>query len=127
MDDRTSRVSQTAQYASDYPTEYPTDNGRYRIPPAHPWEDDVRGDAPTEMFSEADLPLAAPYGRGGTFQSPDGMYGGMGALGVRSGAPVLDPPAGTGRTMRIVLGLICLFGSVASAVMAIVLFLASTR
>lgn len=121
MDERTSRLTPAASYVTEYPTEYPTEDGRYRVGGAQAWDDDERGDAPTEMFTDAVTPAHVPYGRGGQYGTPGGAYGGMGALSARGNAPALEPPPGSARTFRILLGLICLLGSVLSAVAAILL------
>jgi hypothetical protein len=42
------------------------------------------------------------------------------------GAPALETPSGTSRTMRLVVGMFCLLGSVVSAVAAIILALAQS-
>lgn len=93
---------------------------RYQIGAVDEWGN---GDALTEAI--ADVPpahLASGFARSG-LHSPASPYGAGYAAGA--GAPPLETPTGSSRTLRVVLGVICLACSVASAVAAIVLALAT--
>lgn len=95
---------------------------RYRIGDAQGWADDG---ARTEMFTEA--PQRAPYGPYGSGGA--GTRGRVatppyGARGYSSGGAVDGQAAASStRTLKIVFGLLCLFGGLITAIAAIVLAL----
>jgi hypothetical protein len=97
---------------------------RYQVGGEDDWSTDD-GNAPTEEIPELPPAYVNPYAQP-MGQSPmSGPYGSMGyASGL--GAPALDTPTGTSRTMRIVVGILCLLGSVISAAAAIILALAQS-
>jgi hypothetical protein len=80
------------------------------------------GDAPTEEIADVPPPFFNPYGPALTHAPMSAPYGNSG-YAPGSGAPSLDTPSGGSRSMRILLGMICLLGSVVSAAAAIVLAL----
>jgi hypothetical protein len=97
-------------------------SGRYLRDADEDWavED---GDAPTEEVPDFPPPFVNPYGSPVGKGPLSGPYGAMG-YGNGAGAPPLETPSGGSRSTRIVLGMICLFGSVVSAAAAIILALA---
>ena len=88
--------------------------GRYQIESNSTWSP-AQGDAPTEAF----IPSSGqPYVRG--FSSAPNARGGY---SPSTGAPA-TPADASARTGRIIVGVVCLIGSLASAIGAIVLALA---
>jgi hypothetical protein len=81
------------------------------------------GDAPTEEIPDLPPPYVNPYGAAMPRGPLSGPYGSMG-YASGTGAPTLETPSGGSRSVRIVLGMLCLFGSVVSAAAAIILALA---
>ena len=84
--------------------------GRYQIESDSTWSP-AAGDAPTEAFVPS---TAQPYGRG--FSGAPNGRGGYTSLPGATSAPGATP-----RTGRIIVGVVCLIGSLASAIGAIVL------
>jgi hypothetical protein len=84
--------------------------GRYQVGSNNGWST-AEGDAPTEAFVVS--PLSG-------YQHPSGPGGQYGRPGYDSerGAP---PAAGSSRTLRIVLGVLCLAGSLVSAAAAVII------
>lgn len=87
-----------------------TGAARFQADADGPWQS-ADGDAPTEAF----LPPASAYGRGArpTAYPMDGGYS----------AARAPETSGSGRSVRIVLGILCLVGSLASAAGALLLAL----
>ncbi|MBF6590085.1 MAG: hypothetical protein IVW57_06065 [Ktedonobacterales bacterium] len=107
---------------------------RHQVGGDDQWGDDQWGDdqwsvddgnAPTEAVAEVPPPFANPYSARTPSRTPlSGPYGGVG-YASGAGAPALETPSGSSRTIRIVLGILCLFGSIISAIVAVILALAS--
>lgn len=79
------------------------------------------GDSPTEEFSDVPPAYQNPYGSSPVQAPLSGPYGANMGYTSGVGAPPLTTPSGNSRSVRIVLGMLCLLGSAVSAVAAILL------
>jgi hypothetical protein len=84
---------------------------RYHVGSGAEWSS-AAGDAPTEAFAVSPL--------GGYGRTPSMPYGQSG-YGPNSGMPQVGDASGSSRTLRIVIGILCLAGSLVSAVAAVII------